>query len=97
MDNNINEALNKFMNTVQEFLTNEYKDSYCKKIITFKEGKKYIKVIENGGSVYCFIDKVTGDIYKPAGWNAPAKHARGNILRDDFMNCVTKYGIVYLR
>ena len=33
-----------------------------------------------GGSVYCFIDKLTGDIFKPAGWRAPAKGARGSVL-----------------
>ena len=28
------------------------------------------------GSVHAFVDKKTGEVYKPASWNAPAKHVR---------------------
>jgi len=31
-------------------------------------------------SIHSFIDKTTGDIYKPASTQAHAKHARGNVL-----------------
>ena len=31
------------------------------------------------GSIHCFVEKTTGDIYKPAGWKAP--YTKGN-------NCV---------
>lgn len=31
-------------------------------------------------SVHCFIDNATGDVLKAAGWKAPAKGARGNIV-----------------
>lgn len=34
----------------------------------------------SGRSVHCFIDNVTGDVYKAAGWKAPAKGIRGNIV-----------------
>ena len=66
-----------------------YKDLY---MFTFKTGKKFHKVYflqyeeENkyynrkagytAGSVHCFIDKQTGEVYKPASWKAPAKHVR---------------------
>jgi len=46
------------------------------------EGKKFDKVIvETYGSksVHCFIDRANGDLYKPASWNARAKHVRGNV------------------
>ena len=49
-------------------------------------GRKFYKVatISDAGegqeSVFCFIDKTTGDIFKPAGWASRAKHARGNVL-----------------
>ena len=39
-------------------------------------GKKYIKIIQEDTSVHAFIDKKTGDVYKPASWKAPAKHVR---------------------
>ena len=55
--------------------------------ISFKEGKKYIKIFTEGGSVWGFVVKQDdekfrkGDILKAAGWNAPARNsARGNIV-----------------
>ena len=56
-------------------------------------GKKYLKIITQefdtyndineyrDGSVHAFVDKQTGQIYKPASWRAPAKHVRYD-LRD---------------
>jgi hypothetical protein len=49
----------------------------------FKKGRKYHKVIMNDGtqrSVHCFVDINTGDVYKSASWNAPAKGVRFNLL-----------------
>jgi len=46
----------------------------------FKTGKRYYKLImrDSGGqkSVHAFIDRETGDVYKPASWKGPAKDAR---------------------
>ena len=54
----------------------------------YKVGKKFIKVFNlqydtfqnrneyREGSVTAFIDKNTGEVYKPASWRAPAKHVR---------------------
>jgi len=50
----------------------------------FTSGKKYFKIIQSdfrngeyrGGSVTAFVDKKTGQVYKPASWKAPAKHVR---------------------
>ena len=41
-----------------------------------KIGRKYIKINQNHGGVHAFIDKNTGEVYKPASWRAPAKHVR---------------------
>ena len=66
-------------------------------MVSTTNGRRYAKIICDG-SVYAFIDKNTGDVLKPAGWNAPAKHARGNVLNDDNgLNCAGPYGIAYLR
>ena len=68
-----------------------------------QEGKRYFKVVRqyvNGSSrsVYAFIDKQTGNIFKPASWEAPAKHARGNVHNiDNGMDCCNKYSVAYLR
>ena len=56
--------------------------------ITYKTGSKYIKVFNEGGSVWGFVvntdnDKKfkKGDILKAASWAAPARNkARGNIV-----------------
>jgi hypothetical protein len=47
--------------------------------------RKYYKIIQVGQyqrSVHAFIDKKTGDVYKPAGWNGPAKIARFNLVKE---------------
>jgi hypothetical protein len=41
-------------------------------------GKKYLKIAK-GNYVHSFVDAMNGDVYKPAGWQAPAKGARYNI------------------
>ena len=50
-------------------------------------GKRFHKVVRTsppstGGSAHCFVEIATGDIYKPASWNAPAKGVRGNIQNE---------------
>lgn len=50
--------------------------------VSFEEGKKYIRVVRSDPtrSVHSFVDKETGDVYKAAGWKAPAKNfVRGNV------------------
>ena len=48
-----------------------------------ESGRKYHKLImETGGgsrSVHAFVDKKTGEVYKPASFKAPAKHVRFNL------------------
>ena len=60
------------------------------KLMYFKvnTGKKYYKIVQMNfdtfqnrneyreGSVHAFVDKKTGQVYKPASWQAPAKHVR---------------------
>lgn len=52
--------------------------------IEARTGKRYAKLVtvhpqRQGGAALAFVDLTTGDIYKPASWSSPAKHARGNI------------------
>ena len=53
-------------------------------------GQKFVRIVMDtnpgeryGRSVHAFVDLATGDLYKPAGWKAPAKHVRGNIATGD--------------
>ena len=61
---------------------NNGKDSGYKFYI--ESGRKYHKLImETGGnsrSVHAFVDKKTGEVYKPASFKAPAKIVRYNLL-----------------
>ncbi|AIX29994.1 hypothetical protein Syn7803US34_99 [Synechococcus phage ACG-2014f] len=54
-------------------------------LLKYEVAKKYIKVyrldvvngeIRDGRSVFMFIDKETGAVYKPSSWRAPAKGIR---------------------
>jgi len=51
-----------------------------------ESGRKYHKLIMETGagsrSVHAFIDKKTGEVYKPASFKAPAKHVRYNLLSE---------------
>ena len=61
-----------------------------------RPGRKYIKILMatslkardpnqeiTGWSVWCFIDKETGAVYKPADYRGPAKGIRYHLLDDD--------------
>ncbi len=82
----------------------------------YKVGKKFIKVFNlqydtfqnrneyRAGSVTAFIDKNTGEVYKPASWKAPAKHVRFDLrlIKDrEFLlnpkNCSWTGGHLYMR
>ena len=83
-----------------------------------KKGRKYLKIINQqyddmgayatyqyrDGSVHAFIDRETGDVYKPASWNKPAKHVRYNLLERSDRNFLFDYrnvgwagGYLYMR
>ena len=53
-----------------------YPNSNTSVTFTMKYGKKYIKVIQDNSSVHSFIDRNTGQVYKPASYKSPAKHVR---------------------
>ena len=89
---------------VQEKINKHYDAHFTnlqKPRIIFKEGPKYIKIIEEGPSQrtsFAFIDKCSGDVLKSATWNAPAKHARGNIFDEwNGLKWVGPYGMAYLK
>ena len=60
--------------------------------LSVRNGRKFDKVVSNG-SVWGFIAKTNGvlkgipyfvgDVFKPAGWRAPAKHVRGSIFSNE--------------
>tara|TARA_A100001515_G_scaffold8334_1_gene6996 strand:+ start:166 stop:588 length:423 start_codon:yes stop_codon:yes gene_type:complete len=52
---------------VKYFTTNIHTD--------YETGEKTLREDKNG-SIHCFVESTTGDIYKPAGWKAP--YTKGN-------------------
>lgn len=102
-------ALIRFVALCQAMFDSHYSERYnglvSPKLEIDPKGKKFVRIIssrrgrgESGRSVYCFVERSTGNILKAASWKAPAKHARGSIFRDDpVTGCCGPYGIVYLR
>ena len=97
------------LDSIENGTANLYKFDY-------KVGKKFIKVFNlqydtfrdrneyRAGSVTAFIDKNTGEVYKPASWKAPAKHVRFDlriIRQREFLlnpkNCDWAGGHLYMR
>ena len=83
-----------------------------------RDRRKYLKIVQQqyddmgpnpsykyrDGSVHAFIDRETGDVYKPAGWAKPAKHVRYNLLERSDRNFLFDYknvgwagGYLYMR
>jgi hypothetical protein len=57
--------------------------------LTMDVGGRFIRLVQyhnpetlTGAYVHAFVDKTNGDLLKAAGWKAPAKGARGNLLDD---------------
>lgn len=94
-------GLENYLRKVQETSDEDFKTNYAKiwemgqaPVYKYTQGKRWVKVTRNDSqtSVFCFIDPNNGDIYKPAGWNAPAKGVRGNIFSDKLpLTCRSLY------
>lgn len=86
------------------FIDNEEMQKQFEEELTFKEGRKYIKVLK-GRSVWGFIMNTDndakfqyGDILKAASYNTPARNAaRANVFNQEtFENGVRWTGPAYL-
>lgn len=73
-------------------INKQYPDNPDKHLIEKRPGKRFIKLVcyemtpagdKIHGSVWCFIEKTTGHVYKPASFAAPAKHVRYKLMDDD--------------
>ena len=81
-----------------------------------KNGRKYYKIMQHDfdtfrdrneyreGGVHAFVDKKTGEVYKPASYNSPAKHVRYDmriITQREYVlnpaNCGWAGGYLYMR
>ena len=102
-------ALAAFVAAVQEGfdkqnakMATNFPEGYYKPI-KLEAGSKNIRLVctaGHGRSVYCFVEKATGNVLKAAGWKAPAKGARASIYKPESYaaaksDCYT--GWLYLR
>ena len=89
----------------------EYPNSSGDKKFTATSGRKYWKINQTdidsdgkvwSGGVHAFIDKKTGQVYKPASWKAPAQHVRYDLrIINERNQCFARAdwagGYLYLR
>ena len=71
--------------SLEENYQQSYPDSHSDKTFKMELGRKYWKIVQkdvdaNGkewsGGVHAFVDRNTGQVYKPASYKSPAKHVR---------------------
>lgn len=79
--------LDEYVNHIEHLIQTAYnfQPEHERPRMIVETGRKYFKVVTDYGnqrSVHSFVEKATGDLYKAASWNAPAKDARFNLLRD---------------
>ena len=65
---------------LQDDYDSESKDPGGRYKFTIQTGRRYHK-IHDGNGVHAFVDKNTGEVYKPASYKAPAKHVRYDLRR----------------
>ena len=103
MEKNVERQLELYMRKLTGLVETHYQTKFpilAVPRLELTKGRKYAKIVkvDNQRTVHSFVDLRNGDILMAATFNAPAKHARGNIFDH---NCgvgtaVTVYGARYL-
>jgi hypothetical protein len=98
------ERVEQFRNGVENMMVEYYTKHFPTlpmPAVSIDWGKRYARIVKDDGnqrSVHCFVDLTNGDVLKAAGWKAPAKHARGSVLAEDYgISAVSVYGAHYLK
>ena len=81
------DKLNESQKSIRLKMIDEFNNN-----LSVRNGRKFDKVVSNG-SVWGFVAKTNGvlkgipyfvgDVFKAAGWRAPAKHVRGSIFSNE--------------
>jgi hypothetical protein len=102
------EMLTEFLEKCQKIM-DEYRIKnfglITREVLVVQMGRRNAKIVrkpetlpQKGGSAWAFIDMTNGDVLKPASWNTPARHARGNLFDDQKgMGMIGPYGPAYLK
>lgn len=109
---NLTERIDAFVAHCQQVLEKYYKETNwtlpIERYTVEYLSEKWARIHRGNHSVYAFValqdfsTKVlgqiqAGQIFKPASYKAPAKHARGSVFSEDFDNCAGPHSIIYLR
>lgn len=79
-------AIEEMIDFMNERVASTWNSTTVPPTYALEGGRKYLKVAMTwrdcgGKSVHCFVDALTGDVYKAATWKAPSLNgARYNIL-----------------
>ncbi len=99
MSTAVETPLAQYVQRLQEKVSESYsfQSAELRPVVEVDEGRKYYKLVVNHHSqrmVHCFVDRVTGDVFKPEGWAKPAKGARYNLVTGlaDLLAAVNPYG-----
>ena len=87
---------------LQDDYDRRYPDSSNPVRFEVDSGRKYLKINQIDGGVHAFVNKETGEVFKPASYKAPAKHVRYDlrIINDRercFSNADWAGGYLYIR
>ena len=80
----VNQWVEDLCKCLDENYVRSYPGSDHKMVFRYEAGRKYYKIMmyeEQGDErrsqgVHAFVDKKTGEVYKPASWRGPAKIVR---------------------
>ena len=78
LDQKIEKWVYFYMRALEDNYLSQQRSTFADSPVTFRleTGRKYLKVVQNDGGVHAFVDRKTGEVYKPASWKSPAKHVR---------------------
>ena len=87
---------------LQDDYNRRYGESNANYKFEIQTGRKYHKIYAKNQGVHAFVNKTTGEVFKPASYKAPAKHVRYDlrIINDRercFSNADWAGGYLYLR
>ena len=65
-----------YTQSLEQNYTKRYPNSSDPVKFEMEKGRKYWRVNQVNGGVHSFVDRKTGEVYKPASWRGPAKYVR---------------------
>ena len=98
----VREWTEQLVDALEASFDRSYPDSANPVRFEIETGRKYLKINQSSGGVHAFIDKQTGEVYKPASWRGPAKIVRYDLrVINDRVRCLANAdwagGYLYVR